>query len=510
MHTFKNKIQLITRGLTVLVALVLQIVFYLVIGLYLQRFATGIFVFVEILSLVTVITLVNEQELYRQVWVIIVLVFPALGLFLYWAWGRRNANSKVNQSIRRSEKRLDAYEKEDGDLLARLKEEHPNKVQVSRFLSSDGFPVYTNTSVTYFPMGEQMLEALIADMKKATKCIFMEYFIISEGQIWTRIKDVLIEKAAEGVDIRLLIDDFGCMPINDKKFRNELRRAGIRVSVFAPVTQNVSRLSFNYRNHQKITIIDGNVGYTGGINLADEYANLYEKHGRWKDTGVRLEGEGVWGLTSIFLTMWEITISYETDIDYSAYLPEVSMPADGYVQPFADGPANNPDNPALEVYTHLINKARDYVYITTPYLVLDKRMAEDLCRSARSGVDVRILVPHIYDKWYVHMVSVANYGMLLENGVHVYEYIPGFIHSKTIVCDDECAVCGTINTDYRSFFLHYENGVLMTDGSAVTAIRKDIEDTLWQCDEITLEECKKRPLWERLMQWMLKSIAPLF
>ena len=245
------------------------------------------------------------------------------------------------------------------------------------------------------------------------------------------------------------------------------------------------------------------------MNLGDEYINRKDRFGHWKDTAFRLEGEGVWGLTSIFLEMWEVTMGYEITTDYSVYMPTVKMPNDGFVQPFCDGPANNPNNPAEDVYTHIINKARDYVYITTPYLVPERKMVEDLCRAARSGVDVKIIVPHIYDKWYVYMVNVANYGPLIANGVHVYEYMPGFIHSKTVVCDDECAICGTINMDYRSFYLHYECGVFTCESSAVADIRDDIHETLKQCQEIYLDEWQSRPWYEQIIQWVLRLFAPI-
>ena len=294
---------------------------------------------------------------------------------------------------------------------------------------------------------------------------------------------MLLEKAKEGIDIRLLIDDFGCLGINTAEFRNELGKSGIRLAVFAPIHKNVDRLSFNYRNHQKITIVDGNIGYCGGINLADEYANIINRFGHWKDTAFRLEGEGVWGLTSIFLEMWEVTMGYEITTDYSVYMPTVKMPNDGFVQPFCDGPANNPNNPAED-------KARDYVYITTPYLVPERKMVEDLCRAARSGVDVKIIVPHIYDKWYVYMVNVANYGPLIANGVHVYEYMPGFIHSKTVVCDDECAI-------------------FTCESSAVADIRDDIHEILKQCQEIYLDEWQSRPWYEQIIQWVLRLFAPI-
>ena len=336
----------------------------------------------------------------------------------------------------------------------------------------------------------------------------MEYFIVSDGQILERLKEVLARKAEEHVEVRLLLDDFGVLFMDGDKIRHDLAKLGIRVSIFAPVVKDVSYLTFNYRNHQKITIIDGNVGYTGGVNLADEYANIIERFGHWKDTAIRLEGDGVWGLTEIFLEMWELSKDKEF-LDYDRYRPTISVDAPGYVQPVADGPANNPDNPIEEMYTHLITKARDYIYFTTPYLVLDNRMVDDLCRAARSGVDVRIITPRHYDKWYVYMVNISNYGRLMENGIRIYEYVPGFIHAKNIISDDECGVCGTINMDYRSFYLHYECGVLMTEVPAVMEMKEDFLNTMRVSERVSLDEWRRRPLWQKCIQSILRIFSPL-
>lgn len=323
-----------------------------------------------------------------------------------------------------------------------------------------------------------------------------------------KLKTSWARKIREGVEVRLLFDDFGSLIINTDEFRAELARLGIRFCVFSPIHQGTSRLTFNYRNHQKIAVIDGKIGYTGGINLGDEYANIQKRFGHWKDTAVRLEGDGVWGLTSIFLEMWEVSRGYE-DLDYTKY--KLTQPSEmrGYVQPMADGPANNPSNPIEDTYTHMINKARDYIYFTTPYLVLEQKMIEDLCRAAQSGVDVRIITPRIYDKWYVYMVTVSNYGVLLKNGVKIYEYVPGFIHSKTVVSDDECAICGSINMDYRSFYLHYECGVFMSENDAVLDIRDDILNTIRKCERVTYDMWKKRPMHQQVIQWVMKVFSPI-
>ena len=510
MEALKNNSQAIVRALTVAVAVVLQAITMVLVGRYLHEYASWAYVLLEIISFCLCWSH-NDQESYRQFWCVIVLDFsgdrPVSVLYVGTA-KKKQQDAYYDQGDRG----------EDAPVCAASAGSHGwncrncilIKSRLLDFLESEGFNMYRHTDVKYFPLGEEMLGGNDRGSgKRQRSVIFLEYFIISDGVIWKKVKEVLIEKAKAGIDIRLLIDDFGCLGINTAEFRDELVKSGIRLAVFAPIHKNVDRLSFNYRNHQKITIVDGNIGYCGGINLADEYANIIQRFGHWKDTALRLEGEGVWGLTSIFLEMWEVAMGYEITTDYTVYMPTVKMPSDGFVQPFCDGPANNPNNPAEDVYTHLINKARDYVYITTPYLVIDRKMAEDLCRTARSGVDVKIVVPHIYDKWYVYMVNVANYGPLIANGVHVYEYMPGFIHSKTVVCDDECAVCGTINMDYRSFYLHYECGVFTCESSAVADIRDDIHETLKQCQEIYLDEWQSRPWYEKIVQWILHLFAPV-
>ena len=260
MEALKNNSQAIVRALTVAVAVILQAITMVLVGRYLHEYASWAYVLLEIISFLLVFGLINDQESYRQFWCVIVLVFPVTGLFLYYMWGRRRRNSKTHIMIRDTEAKMRGYAPHQPEVMEELQELHPYKVQIARFLESEGFNMYRHTSVKYFPLGEEMLDAMIEDLKKAKKCIFLDYFIISDGVIWQRVKEVLLEKAKEGIDIRLLIDDFGCLGINTAEFRNELGKSGIRLAVFAPIHKNVDRLSFNYRNHQKITIVDGNIG----------------------------------------------------------------------------------------------------------------------------------------------------------------------------------------------------------------------------------------------------------
>ena len=507
-NIIKSKYYGIIRGVTVGIAFLLQIITMVLLAVYLFRGFFIIYLLMELLSVLTVFALVNNAESYKMSWIIIILVLPVAGLFLYFMWGRKRRNSKENKRIYEIESEIFDHMVQNTEVAEDIQKQHPNKVQISRYLRKKGFPIYNNTQVTYYEIGEDIIQAMIEDLKKAQKFIFLEYFIVSDGRVWKEILEILTQKVQEGVEVKLLFDDFGTLIINNHAFRKDLESRGIELRIFNPIHKNVARLSFNYRNHQKITVIDGNIGYTGGINLADEYANYIVRFGHWKDTGLRLYGEGVWSFTCIFMAMWKATDA-ESVFEYNKYRPNVKVKEDGYVQSFAGGPHRNPSNPTEGAYTRMINKARDYIYITTPYLVLDQSMRDDLISAAQSGVDVRIIVPGIPDKWYVYMVNVSNYGKLIESGVRIFEYKPGFIHAKNVVSDDECAICGTINTDYRSFYLHYECGVFLSEMGAIYDMKNDFLSTMEKCEEIQLDKWNKRPWYQRLIQFVLKIISPM-
>lgn len=508
MGIVKSKYYGIIRGVTVGLAFFLQIGIMIILAMYLMRYAVMVYFVLELVSIVTVFALVNNAESYKISWIIIILVVPVAGLFLYFMWGRNRKNARYFKYFREIEKQRSKQLMNDNEVAEDLEIEHPNKVQISRYLRKEGFPVYKNTKVTYYQVGEDVISAMIEDIKSAKKFIFMEYFIVSEGKVWNDILDALTQKVKEGVEVKLLFDDFGTLQINTHAFRKDMKNRGLDMCIFNPIHRDVARMSFNYRNHQKITVIDGNIAYTGGFNLADEYANYIERFGHWKDSGVRLYGEGVYSFTCFFLNMWSISHK-GIEIDDKLYKPDISVKEEGFVQPFSGGPHRNPHNPTEGAYTRMINKARDYIYITTPYLVLDQNMLQDLTSAAESGVDVRIIVPKIYDKWYVYMVNVSNYGKLMEAGVQIYEYTPGFVHAKNVIVDDECAICGTINTDYRSFYLHYECGVFISEMDVIKDMKDDFLRTLEKCDAMDLIRWSKRPIGNKLIQQMLRIISPL-
>lgn len=486
----------------------MQIGLMIFLAMYLMRYSIIAYFIFEIVSVITVFALVNNAEAYKMSWIVIILVLPVSGLFLYFMWGRKRVNSSYFRRSREIDALMVKNLRQNEEIVQDLERQHPNKVQISRYLRKEGFPIYNNTHATYFGLGEKVLEAMLEDLKQAKKFIFMEYFIVSDGKVWSDILEVLTRKVKEGVEVKLLFDDFGTLRINTQAFRRDLKSRGIEMSIFNPIHRDMVRMSFNYRNHKKITVIDGNIGYTGGFNLADEYANYIERFGHWKDSGIRLYGDGVYSFTCFFLNMWRI-VNKNVRINDADYRPQAHVFQEGYVQPFMGGPHRNPHNPTEGVYTRMINKARDYIYITTPYLVLDQSMRDDLTSAAQSGVDVCIIVPRIYDKWYVYMVNVSNYGKLMEAGVHIYEYKPGFIHAKNVIADDECAICGTINTDYRSFYLHYECGVFLSEMEAVKDMKDDFLRTLEECEEMDLAHWSKRPIGNKVMQAALKVLSPL-
>jgi len=383
---------------------------------------------------------------------------------------------------------------------------HPTRKRLADYLIREGYPLYSGTQAHYFSSGEATYVQLLIDLEKAEKFIFLAYYMLADGVIWSQIHDILKRKAALGLEIRVMYDAFGsafCVPRGLKK---QLKSESIKIKVFNPMLKYIFRLYFNYRNHQKICIIDGNIGYTGGVNIGDEYANLYPLHGYWKDCAVKLAGEAVLSLTTTFLSMWE---ACGEKTNYTEFFPAIKKEGHGFFIPFADGPANNPDNSAEVIYRQIINTAKEYVYITTPYLIVQYDMLDALCTAAQSGIDVKIITPGVPDHLYVHMVTTSDYLRLMEAGVQIYEYAPGFIHAKIILSDDDNAILGSINMDFRSFNMLYENGVWICGAPIIKDIKDDFENTLKFSKQIDLVKWKERKWYIKCLQTFLKIFAPL-
>ncbi len=380
--------------------------------------------------------------------------------------------------------------------------------QAKMLCSISGASVFKNTKQTYYPLGEDMWQAMLSDLEKAEKFIFMEYFIIEEGRFWNSILDILKRKAAEGVTVRVLYDDIGCMSTLPGDYHKHLAKFGIEAAPFSRLHGQADG-EFNNRSHRKICVIDGKVGYTGGVNIADEYINKIERFGHWKDTGVRLEGEAVWELTRLFLTDYGINAKVLPERKCEFYPKQSDLHADGYVIPFGDAPY-----PLYErrvgksVIQNMLASATKYMYMTTPYLIIDNELCQSIENAALRGVDVRIIVPHIPDKKLVFGMTRSFYHRLMKSGVKIYEYKPGFIHAKSYIADGEYAMIGTINLDYRSLVHHFENGVWMYRCESIKDLKKDIEETMAKSIKVT-SDMLKTGLITRFIRSVVRIFAPM-
>ncbi|MBQ3010175.1 MAG: cardiolipin synthase [Oscillospiraceae bacterium] len=488
------------------IALLLQLGWFFLSLFALGSYSEAATVVLWVLSMLVVIYIINGHSKlsYKLAWIVPILVFPLMGGVLFLISGGKNPKKRLRKAIEMQQKRSKPTLPNCTETLLSIENSHLQSQ--SRYLIRQDFPVYGDTETKYYSVGEDGLEDLLAALEGAKKFIFMEYFIIKTGKLWDSIVDVLERKAAEGVDVRLIYDDVGCLSV---RFDKTLKKKGISAIAFNPFIPIYSTI-MNNRDHRKILVVDGNLAFTGGINLADEYINEEERFGHWKDSFVRLRGAGVWSLTLMFLQMWNAL--KPTDKTFTKFRPTEAFTGDGFVQPYCDSPLDY-EYLGENVYLNMINNACRYVYVMTPYLILDEEMNTALQLAAKRGVDVRILTPGIPDKKNVWHLTRAHYPDLLEAGVRVFEYTPGFLHSKNVVCDDEVAVVGTINMDYRSLCLHFENACLFIGGQVVTDVRNDCEQTFKVSKEITMKHIKKNRrssgLLHNIYYAALRLFAPL-
>lgn len=447
---------------------------------------------------------------YKIAWIVPILVFPVFGACFYIIFGDTAFSRAAKKKLSGILERMKTEFSHVPNISDAIRADEPHVANQSDYIKNYAYcPPYSGTYTEYLPSGEAKWIKMLEELEKAEKFIFLEYFIIEDGKMWSSILEILERKASEGVDVRLIFDDMGCIQILPFGYDKTLEKKGIKTGVFNPYMPFLIA-SMNNRDHRKICVIDGVAGFTGGINLADEYINAIEKHGHWKDTSIFIKGPAVWNLTVMFLTMWDLVKG--TKEDYTPFRPNDALFADinasGVVQPFSDSPFD--EEPVGEtVYLNLINKARDYVYITTPYLIVDNEILTALSNAAKSGVDVRIITPHVADKKLVHITTRSFYKQLIEAGVKIYEYTPGFIHAKTFVVDDVYAVVGTINLDYRSLYLHFECATWLYKTDSVLSVKDDFFRTLDDCMEYTLEMCNHQKLSSRIIAAVCRFFAPL-
>ena len=474
------------------------------------------FTFVDIAirmySVFLVLVVINKwiNPYYKLAWTFIILIFPLLGSVLYAIFGKSQLTKRTQERMDTVHKEILAYLKTDPDVSKELAEKDPGVAQQSKYINDWAqFPLYKNSKTKYYPTGEEMFVDMIGAMERAEKFIFLEYFIIQDGVMLQTMLEVLQRKIQEGVKVRLIYDDVGSIKTFTGSFVKKLKRMGIECAAFNPFRPILS-IILNNRDHHKILVVDGQVGFTGGINIADEYINKKERFGYWKDAGIMVKGEAVWSFTMMFLEMWNYI--NQSSEDYLQYLPEIyhkqDNEEDGFVQPYSDTPLDR-ENVGENIYLNIINHAKKYVYIYTPYLILDHEMTVALQNAAKCGIDVRIVTPEIPDKKLVFLLTQSYYEQLIQYGVKIYQYTPGFIHAKCFVSDDTLATVGTVNLDYRSLYLHFECGVFLYRSQAVMQVKKDALETIGKSKIITLSFCKNRNLLIQMTQSVLRLVAPL-
>ncbi len=495
-------------------ALIVMIQFGLVLYLpfVLQSLTVYFYFILELCSIIAIVTLVNKNQSpsFRIAWISIVLLLPVSGFVLYYLWGREGGKKRaLDQHILRQIAYGRKFLTQDEEVYEEYVEDHPVAGRMVKYMVNEGFPLTSGNGVKYYPMGEDAFEDIFQALENARKFIFIDFFIVAEGALWDKVHEILKRKLEQGVEVKFLYDDFGAAIRTRKYFKQILEHEGMEVRIFNPIHRYTGELYMNYRSHQKIVVVDGKIGFTGGFNLADEYANLIERFGVWKDTGVCLVGKAVWDLTVVFLQMWEACGGEKEHIDYLKYKKRGKELGDTYCQVISDGPAHNPKNVIENIYNQMITFSDEYLYITTPYLVLEDYMQQSLIEAAHRGVDVRIVTPNIPDKKYAKLLTNYNYGKLLREGVRIYEYTPGFIHAKQILTEN-AAIVGTINMDYRSFYLHYENGVWMSGESIQRSIRKDFKKIFHESQEVSYEDWQNRPRLWKMIQPILNLFSTLF
>lgn len=499
---------LFNRRCLIVLLILAQILFFV---LMLERMAWTIWL-KNLLSIFGVVTALHllmrpDQGAFKLSLIFVILLFPVFGGVFYWIFHSRAATVAFRSRLKRVKARTDsAFAMLDPEAKGQIVQEFPESQKLLRYLKSNTpFPVYGNTDTAYFESGKEMFPSFLEDLRSAERYIFLEYFIIEDGVMWQSILGVLRERAAAGVDVRIIYDDLGCFFTLSPNYERRLGEYGIpceKFNRFHPFLTSTQ----NNRDHRKIAVIDGKIAYTGGINLADEYIGEKIKFGRWKDAALRLCGDGAWSFTVMFLQMWEFLHGGEENPE--DFRPQgTHVRSDGWVQPYCHGPTDG-EQIGEQVYLHIMEQAKEYLYITTPYLMVDDHMISRLRTAAKCGVDVRIITPEIPDKKAVHFTTRSYYRPLISAGVRIYEYKGGFMHAKSFVSDDVVATVGTTNLDFRSLYLHFECGACLYRTKTVLDVKKDFLATLDECKEITRTDCKAGPL-KTFWQSICRIFAPL-
>ncbi len=508
-HT-KNGIK---RMIFVVLSILLEIIFLFLLVSRLNELAVWIEGAVRLFSMLLVLGIYSQQKTssMKMPWIILIMAVPAVGVFLYLLIGLNGSTRKMRARYTAIDEKLLPLLPLNKELQQELAKRDPAAAGIAEYLHTfSGYPVWQNTDVEYYNDAALGLEAQLAAIRKARSFIFMEYHAIEDKTSWRRLEDALAERAAAGVEVRVFYDDMGSIGFINTDFVKKLAARGIRCRVFNPFMPGLN-FFLNNRDHRKITVVDGEVGFTGGYNLADEYFNLTHPYGEWKDTGIRLEGDAVRSLTVTFLEMWNaVREGDKDDAIFRKFFPKSSYKAGqtGFIVPYADSPMDN-EHVGEEVYISMAEKAERYCYFVTPYLIITDEMTHALTLAAKRGVDVRIITPGIPDKKMVYSVTRSFYHALVSSGVRIYEWTPGFCHCKMSVTDDKMATCGTINLDYRSLYHHFENGCWIYDRALAEEVRRDFEGMFAQSRDVTETYRTGRNAFLRFGQLILRLFAEL-
>lgn len=501
--------RIFSRWVIISLLILIQIAMFCVLLVIASSEYVYVSIFCEVLSIAILLHLIyhDGNPNHRIPWIVVLLILPPAGLLIYLIFGRRYISKKHSRKYQSVKDKQSDFTRQNEEVINKLPEKY--QTQSKYIYNTSDSPIYENTKVEYLNDGKVYFERLFKDLKEAKKFIFLEYFIFGQGKLLDELIELLHEKSKEGLDIRVIYDDVGSIKVLPRDFDKRLEDMKIKCVKFNQYTPIVS-VVYNNRDHRKIAVIDGNIAYTGGVNVADEYVNYVERFGYWKDNGVRIEGEGVKNFTMMFLKSYDIYSNNKTN--YEEFLPSnEDIKCEGFVQCFGDGPAPIYDNYVGEnVYLNIINQATKYIYITTPYLIVDYTLMTALETAAKRGVDVRIITPGIPDKKIVYYLTRDSYNQLIKAGVKIYEYSKGFIHAKTIIADDEVSVVGTINFDYRSLVHHFECGCYMIKTDCIKDIKQDFLETLKQSIIPNKKVYQSKSLIKRLFISILKFFAPLF
>lgn len=509
----KHLAKFILSRLTITSLLIgLQIFFFLFVVWKLSSYLIIVYIILLGLTILAILNLMVRplNPSYKMAWLMVILLMPGFGGLIYLLYGLRRISKKNERKMMEVISQTKTLLVQKQQVINDIYTLNPSIANQANYLTNYSLcPVYQKTQTEYLSLGEVKFARLKEALLQAKHYIFLEYFIIEEGQMWGELLAILETKVKEGVKVRVIYDDIGCMNKLPYGYYHQLEARGIECAVFNPIGPFFN-IRYNNRDHRKIAVIDGYIGFTGGINLADEYINAKKILGHWKDCALYLKGEAVWNLTVMFLQVWNYSKGQKED--YEQYRPSKELihaiESDGYVLPYGDSPLDD-EIVGEHAYLNMVARAKDYLYICTPYFIVDHEMVTALCLAAKSGVDVRIMTPHIPDKWYVHILTQSYYEQLIQSGVRVFEYTPGFIHSKTFVCDDEVGIIGTINLDYRSLYLHFECGVWLYQSSCLQQMKIDFLRTQTQCQEVKLSDCQNVKWYVRLIRAILMIFAPL-